>query len=78
MAGHGHDGFPVRAGEFVRTVQRAQGLPIAIVEEIAYENGWITRDQLMESAERYGKSPYGQHLKDVADDKIIVKSKNND
>ena len=66
------------AGEFVRTVQRAQGLPIAIVEEIAYENGWITRDQLMESAERYGKSPYGQHLKDVADDKIIVKSKNND
>jgi glucose-1-phosphate thymidylyltransferase len=48
------------------------------VEEIAYENGWITRDQLMESAERYGKSPYGQHLKDVADDKIIVKSKNND
>ena len=36
------------AGEFVRTVQRAQGLPIAIVEEIAYENGWITRDQLME------------------------------
>lgn len=51
------------AGEFVRTVQRAQGLPIAIVEEIAYENGWITRDQLMESAERYGKSPYGQHLR---------------
>ena len=43
----------------MRTVQRAQGLPIAIVEEIAYENGWITREQLMESAERYGKSPYG-------------------
>ncbi|WP_346980254.1 hypothetical protein [Bifidobacterium adolescentis] len=38
---------------------RAQGLPIAIVEEIAFENGWIMRDQLMESAERYGKSPYG-------------------
>lgn len=37
----------------VRTVQRAQGLPIAIVEEIAFENGWITREQLMESAERY-------------------------
>ncbi|TCD83860.1 Glucose-1-phosphate thymidylyltransferase [Bifidobacterium longum subsp. longum] len=46
----------------MRTVQRAQGLPIAIVEEIAYENGWITREQLMESTERYGKSPYGQHL----------------
>ena len=42
----------------MRTVQRAQGLPIAIVEEIAYENGWITREQLMESAERYGKSRF--------------------
>ena len=60
------------AGEFVRTVQRAQGLPIAIVEEIAYENGWITRDELMESAERYGKSPYGQHLKGIADGEIML------
>ena len=60
------------AGEFIRTVQRAQGLPIAIVEEIAYENGWITRDQLMESAERYGKSPYGQHLKGIADGDIML------
>ena len=60
------------AGEFVRTVQRAQGLPIAIVEEIAYENGWITRDQLLESAERYGKSPYGQHLKGIADGEIML------
>ena len=60
------------AGEFVRTVQRAQGLPIAIVEEIAYENGWITRDQLMESADRYGKSPYGQHLKGIADGEIML------
>lgn len=61
------------AGEFVRTVQRAQGLPIAVAEEIAYENGWIDCEQLMESAEKYGKSPYGKHLKDVADDKIIVR-----
>lgn len=51
---------------------RAQGLPIAIVEEIAFENGWITRDQLMESAERYGKSPYGQHLKGIADGEIML------
>lgn len=58
------------AGEFVRTVQRAQGLPISIVEEIAYENGWITRDELLESANRYGKSPYGQHLKDVAEGRV--------
>ena len=60
------------AGEFVRTVQRAQGLPIAIVEEIAFENGWITRGQLMESATRYGKSPYGQHLKGIADGEIML------
>ena len=66
------------AGEFVRTVQRAQGLPIAIVEEIAFENGWITRDQLMESAERYGKSPYGQHLKGIADgENMLVPNQKN-
>ena len=58
--------------KFVRTVQRAQGLPIAVVEEIAFENGWITRDELMESAERYGKSPYGQHLKGIADGEIML------
>lgn len=39
--------------------------------DIAYENGWITREQLMESAERYGKSPYGQHLKGIADGEIM-------
>lgn len=63
------------AGEFVRTVERAQGLPIAVAEEIAFENGWISRDQLMEAAVKYGKSPYGQHLKDVVENKIIVKSR---
>ena len=50
----------------MRTVQRAQGLPIAIVEEIAYENGWIDRETLLACAERYGKSEYGKHLKRVA------------
>ena len=59
------------AGEFVRTIQRAQGLPIAVAEEIAFENGWITRNELMEAAAKYGKSPYGQHLKSVAEDRII-------
>ena len=62
----------------MRTVQRAQGLPIAVAEEIAFENGWIDREQLMKAAEKYGKSTYGKHLKDVADNKIIVKSKNDD
>lgn len=58
------------AGEFVRTAQRAQGLPIAVVEEIAYENGWISRDELLESSERYGESPYGRHLRDITEDKV--------
>ncbi|MDF7640339.1 glucose-1-phosphate thymidylyltransferase RfbA [Bifidobacterium sp. ESL0784] len=61
------------AGAFVRTVERAQGLPIAAVEEAAYENGWITREQLLSAAEKYGKSSYGKHLRDVAEDKIIIK-----
>ncbi len=59
------------AGEFVRTVQRAQGLQISVLEEIAFENGWIERDQLFEAAKRYGKSPYGLHLRDVAERRII-------
>ncbi|OXM99321.1 glucose-1-phosphate thymidylyltransferase RfbA [Bifidobacterium vansinderenii] len=61
------------AGEFVRTIQRAQTLPIAVVEEIAFQNGWIDEAMLMESAEKYGKSPYGQHLKDVAEGRIALK-----
>ena len=59
------------AGEFVRTIQHAQGLPIAVAEEIAFENGWISAEQLMEAAIKYGISPYGKNLKDVADHKII-------
>ncbi|KFJ06035.1 glucose-1-phosphate thymidylyltransferase [Bifidobacterium thermophilum] len=68
------------AGEFVRTVQRAQGLPIAVVEEIAYQNGWISREELLESARRYGKSPYGKHLQGIADGEIrlIDNSKTQD
>lgn len=60
------------AGEFVRTVERAQGLPIAVVEEIAYNAGWISHEQLLESAKKYGKSPYGQYLMNVAENKIIA------
>lgn len=54
----------------MRTVQRAQGLPIAVAEEIVFENGWIDREQLMRAAEKYGKSPYGKHLKGIADGEI--------
>lgn len=54
------------AGEFVRAVERAQDTPVSVLEEIAYENGWIDRVTLEACAERYGKSVYGQHLKKVA------------
>jgi glucose-1-phosphate thymidylyltransferase len=60
------------ANEFVRTVERAQGLPIAMLEEIAYENKWISQAQLLEAAQAYGKSPYGHHLMQVAEDKILA------
>ena len=55
------------ASEFVRTVERAQDLPVSVPEEIAYENGWIDRGRLVECAERYGKSNYGRHLLTVAE-----------
>ncbi len=55
------------AGEFVRTVERAQDLPVSVPEEIAYENGWIGREELLDAASRYGKSVYGAHLRKVAE-----------
>ena len=61
----------VDAADFVRMVEKRQGIKISAPEEIAYKNGWISREKLLESAERYGKSPYGQHLKAVADGKYI-------
>jgi glucose-1-phosphate thymidylyltransferase len=44
---------------------------IAAIEEIAYKNGWISKEELLDSAKRYGKSPYGAHLKKVAEGKFI-------
>ena len=58
------------AGNFVKMVESRQGIQISAVEEIAFINGWITREKLLESAEKYGKSPYGLHLRKVADGKI--------
>lgn len=60
-----------QASEFVRVVERSQGVQISAVEEIAYINGWIAREKLLESAKLYGKSPYGAHLKAVAEGKFI-------
>ena len=58
------------AAEFVKAVQGNAGIPIAVLEEISYQHGWITKEQLLESAKAYGKSPYGQYLQKVADGKI--------
>ena len=61
------------AGEFVRSVERAQDLPVCVPEEIAYENGWIGKQALTAAAERYGKSSYGKHLKAVAAGEISAR-----
>lgn len=58
------------ASDFVRVIQKRQGIQISAPEEIAYRNGWITRDELLASAEKYKKSSYGQHLMSVAEGKI--------
>lgn len=60
----------VEAADFVRMVQTRQGIEISAPEEIAYKNNWISKEELLRSAEKYGKSPYGQHLKNVADGKL--------
>ena len=59
------------ASTFVQTVQSRQGVVISAPEEIAYLEGLITKEQLLESAKLYGKSPYGEHLKLVAEGKFV-------
>ncbi|MFT8350514.1 glucose-1-phosphate thymidylyltransferase RfbA [Clostridium saccharoperbutylacetonicum] len=59
------------ASEYVKVIETRQGLKIACLEEISYKNGWINKEILLESAAQYGKSPYGQHLKNVAENKVI-------
>lgn len=61
----------VEAADFVRMVETRQGIKISAPEEIAYKYGWISHEKLMESAERYGKSPYGMHLRAVAEGKFV-------
>lgn len=60
----------LEAAEFIKTIEKRQGIKISAPEEIAYTQGWINREQLLEAAARYGKSPYGQHLKRVAENEI--------
>ena len=59
------------ATEFVRVIESREGIMISSLEEIAYRNGWITKAQLAEAADLYGKSPYGKHLHNVADGKYL-------
>lgn len=60
----------VDAAEFVRMLEKRQGITISALEEISFLKGWITKEELLVSAARYGKSPYGEHLKKVAERKI--------
>lgn len=61
----------IEASEFVQMIEKRQAIKISAPEEIAYINNWITKDQLLNAAECYGKSPYGQHLRNVANERII-------
>lgn len=60
----------LEASEFVQTLEKRQGLTISAIEEIAYLKGWITKEELLVAAKRYGKSPYGHHLMNVVEGKI--------
>ncbi len=64
-------GALAEACDFVRVIENRQGIMLSAIEEIAYTNGWISKERLLESAEMYGKSSYGKHLKQVADGKIL-------
>lgn len=60
----------VEAADFVQMIEKRQGITISAPEEIAFVNHWIDKEQLLESANKYGKSPYGMHLKAVAEGKV--------
>ena len=61
-----------RATNFVCMIEQYQGMSISAPEEIAYRFGWISKEQLEESADKYGKSPYGEHLRAVLEDRIVL------
>ena len=67
-----------RAGDFVRNIEENQGLQVASLEEIAFNNDWIGRDQLLAAAERYRKTDYGKHLQRVADRRILTNGNFNE
>ena len=65
----------LEAAEFIHMIEARQGIVVSAPEEIAYKSGWITKEQLLKAAEEYGKSPYGKHLCNVANDRMIYHQK---
>lgn len=63
----------VEAADFIRMMEKRQGITISAPEEIGYKNGWISREALLDAADRYGKSPYGSHLRAVSEGKVRYK-----
>jgi glucose-1-phosphate thymidylyltransferase len=60
----------LEAAQFVQMIEQRQSITISAPEEIGYINKWVSKDELMESAKKYGKSPYGKHLRAVAEGKV--------
>ena len=60
----------VEAADFIQMISKRQGITISAPEEIAFINGWVDKEELLVSAEKYGKSPYGAHLRSVAEGKV--------
>lgn len=65
-----HDAL-IETASFVQTIQKRQGLLISCPEEIAYKQGWITAEQLSKLADKFMKTEYGRHLKDLAEGKLV-------
>ena len=79
LLGRGHTwldtGTPdslIEAGEFVRTIERHQGFKIACLEEIAFNRGWLSADQLQRVAAAHGRSTYGDYLRKLLTRPIVA------
>ena len=66
------------AAVFVQTVQNRQDVIISAPEEVAYHMGWLTKAQLLTAAARYDRTPYGAHLRAVAEDKLVFERELHD
>lgn len=62
----------LEAAEYIHMIEKRQGVKISAPEEIAYRYDWINKEQLLQAAEKYGRSPYGRHLKSVAEGRFFT------